>query len=86
MQKFTFTVELVGESVDIGTVAGILSSAVDGITQYHAVDAAPAFPLSEQGLKVWAKRKAGVSLAAPKAVKAPKAPKAEAVSAVVVGG
>jgi hypothetical protein len=82
MKKFTFTVELVGESVDVDTVTGILSSAVDGIATYHAVDAAPAFPLTEQGLKVWAKRKAGVSLAAPKPVKAPKAPKAEVAETV----
>ena len=69
MKKFTFTVELVGESVDVDTVAGILSNAVDGVATYHAVDAAPAFTLTEQGLKVWAKRKAGVSLASPKPVK-----------------
>lgn len=82
MQKFTFTVELVGDAIDTGTVAGILGNAVDGIATYHTVDVAPSFPLTEQGLKVWAKRKLGLSLAAPKPVKAPKAPKAEVAETV----
>lgn len=85
MKKFTFTVELVGESVDVDTVASVIGNAVDGIATYHSVDTAPTFPLSEQGLKVWAKRKLGLSLAAPKPVKAAKPAKAEAEVAETVG-
>ncbi len=77
MQKFTFTVEMVHDSaVDTNTILDTLNSAIDGISEYHSVDYDGHIVLSEQGLKVWAKRKIGLSLAAPKPVKAPKAPKA----------
>jgi hypothetical protein len=89
MQKFTFTVDVVTDApngVDTQTVRQMLLSAVDGIGSYSAVKAHEGESLTDQGLKVWAKRCAGISLATPKPIKAPKAPKAEAVSAVVVGG
>ena len=72
MKKFTFTVELVGENVDELTICGMLKSAVDGIATYDSVTHSETKALSEQGLKVWAKRKAGISLAVPKVVKAKK--------------
>lgn len=82
MKKFTFTVELVHDSVDCDTVVAMLNRAVDGVAEYHSVDHTDTKALSEQGLKVWTKRKIGLSLAAPKPVKAPKAPKAEVAETV----
>ncbi len=69
MQKFTFTVELVSDDIDALTVCGMLKSAVDGIAKYDHVSHADTKALSEQGLKVWAKRKCNISLALPKAKK-----------------
>ena len=79
MKKFTFTVELVHDSIDEITVAGILKSAIDGIGTYDCVNHTDTKYLTEQGLKVWAKRKCGISLAQPKPVKAPKAEVSENV-------
>ena len=75
MKKFTFTVELVHDSIDELTVAGLLKNAIDGIGTYDCVNHTDTKYLTEQGLKVWAKRKCGISLAQPKPVKAPKAEK-----------
>ena len=75
MKKFTFTVELVHDSIDEITVAGLLKNAIDGIGTYDCVNHTDTKYLTEQGLKVWAKRKCGISLAQPKPVKAPKAEK-----------
>lgn len=75
MKKFTFTVELVHDSIDELTVCSMLKSAVDGIATYDSVTHNDTKYLTEQGLKVWAKRKCGISLAQPKPVKAPKAEK-----------
>ena len=73
MQKFTFTVDVVSNSsVDHETVRGLLARAVDGLGDYHAVSYDGNTSLAEQGLKVWAKRRAGISLAAPKPVKVKK--------------
>ena len=69
MQKFTFTVELVSDNIDELTVCGMLKSAVDGIAKYDHVSHTVTKALSEQGLKVWAKRKCNISLALPKAKK-----------------
>ena len=84
MQKFSFTVDIVTDSpvgVDVEAVRGSLQSAVHGLGTISAVHGKVKTEiLAEQGYKVWAKRVAGVSLAAPKPVKAPKAPKAEAVA------
>jgi hypothetical protein len=80
MHKFSFTVDIVTDSpvgIDVDAVRGSLNAAVDGIGSIHAVHRqVKSDVLAEQGYKVWAKRVAGVSLAAPKPVKAPKAPKA----------
>ena len=87
MQKFTFTVDVVTDSqsgVDTNTVRQMLLSAVDGIGSYSAVKAHDGETLTDQGLKVWAKRCAGISLATPKPVKAPKAKKAETAETVEV--
>lgn len=83
MQKFSFTVDIVSDSsVDANAVRGSLLAAVEGIGTIEAVHPVKVTPLAEQGYKVWAKRVAGVSLAAPKPVKAPKAPKAETAETV----
>ena len=75
MKKCTFTVELVHDSIDELTVAGLLKNAIDGIGTYDCVNHTDTKYLTEQGLKVWAKRKCNISLAQPKPVKAPKAEK-----------
>jgi len=86
MQKFTFTVELVhGSDVDTSAILDALAGSIDGITTYQSVDYNGHTPLSEQGLKVWAKRKLGLSLAAPKPAKVAKPAKAEAEVAETVG-
>jgi len=79
MKKFTFTVELVHDSIDEITVAGLLKNAIDGIGTYDCVNHTDTKYLTEQGLKVWTKRKCGISLAQPKPVKAPKAEVSENV-------
>jgi len=86
MKKFTFTVELVGNDVDSHTIRGLLDSSIDGIAVYQCVEHTDTKDLSEQGLKVWTKRKIGLSLAAPKPVKAAKPTEtAEAESEELVG-
>lgn len=80
MNKFTFTVDVVTDSpvsFDTQSVRQILLSAVDGIGSYAAVKAHDGESLTDQGLKVWAKRCAGISLATPKPVKTPKPKKSE---------
>ena len=72
MKKFTFTVELIGDSVDGQTICDMLTNSVDGVATYQCVEHTDTKHLSEQGLKVWTKRKIGLSLATPKPVKAAK--------------
>jgi hypothetical protein len=84
MKKFTFTIELVhGSDIDVHSIVQGLSDTVDNITEYHSVDYDGSTNLSEQGLKVWAKRKVGVSLATPKPAKAPRVKKSEENTEVV---
>ena len=78
MQKYTFTVELVNEEIDELTVCGMLKSAIDSIAKYDHVGHTGTKALSEQGLKVWAKRKCNISLALPKPAKSEKKVKVEA--------
>ena len=87
MHKFSFTVDIVTDSpagLDADGVRGSLLSAVHGMGTIEAVHPVKVTPLAEQCYKVWAKRVAGVSLAAPKPVKAPKAPKAPKAEVVEV--
>jgi len=63
MKKFTYTVELVHDDIDSNTICEMLNTAVDGIAEYQCVEHTGVKPLTEQGLKVWTKRKVGVSLA-----------------------
>lgn len=75
MQKFTFRVDVLSDSpVGISTesVREALLDAVDGIGSYTGVTHTGVEHLTDQGLKVFAKRVLGISLATPK-VKAPKA-------------
>lgn len=73
MQKFTFRVDVLSAGdVDVESIRGSLLDAVDGAGQYAAATATGVETLTEQGLKVFAKRVLGISLAAPK-TKAPKA-------------
>jgi len=78
MQKYTFTVELVNEEIDELTVCGLLKAAVDSIAKYDHVGHTGTKALTEQGLKVWAKRKCNISLAEPKPAKAQKKVQVEA--------
>lgn len=86
MRKYTFTVELIGDSVDGQTICDMLTNSVDGVATYQCVDHIDTKMLSEQGLKVWTKRKIGLSLANPKPVKAAKSKEsAETESEELVG-
>lgn len=85
MKKFTFTVELIGNDVDGDTVCDVLLDSIDGIATYQCVEHTDTKALSEQGLKVWTKRKIGLSLAAPKPVKAAKTAETESDELVEVG-
>ena len=75
MNKFSFTVEIVTDqpaTVTPSEVATLIRQTIDGIGNYHAVKFNSNDELTEQGLKVWAKRCGGFSLAKPVAVKVPK--------------
>jgi len=72
MKKFTYTVELIHDEIDSNTIGAMLAQAIDGVATYQCVEHTDTKALSEQGLKVWTKRKIGLSLAAPKPVKAAK--------------
>lgn len=73
MQKFTFRVDVLSDSaVDVDSIRDSLLDAVHGVGQYSAATATGVESLSDQGLKVFAKRVLGISLATPK-TKAPKA-------------
>tara|TARA_B100001778_G_C18511483_1_gene594414 strand:+ start:178 stop:411 length:234 start_codon:yes stop_codon:yes gene_type:complete len=63
MNKFSFKVDLVGDEIDTATICDMLKSAVDGVTQHECVEFSGTKALTEQGFKVWAKRKCGVSYA-----------------------
>lgn len=78
MKKFSFNVDVVGEA-NVESVLSAIRDAVKGHGTYNCVDHAETVELTEQGLKVWTKRKIGVSLAAPKAKKA--SPKKETATA-----
>ena len=83
MKKFAFTVDVVGGDENATEILSAIQSAVQGHGEYRCVEHAETTDLTDQGLKVWVKRKVGISLAQPKkkASKAPKAPKAEVVEA-----
>lgn len=66
MNKFSFTVDLVGEDIDTATICNLLKGAVDGIAPHDCVEFAGNKALTEQGFKVWAKRKCGISYATKK--------------------
>lgn len=75
MQKFTFVVDILTDSpvgIEPNAVRGTLLASIDGIGTIAAVHPVKVESLKEQGYKVWAKRVAGVSLAAPKTKKATK--------------
>jgi len=78
MNKSTFTVELVGKGVDELSICGMLKAAVNGLADYDCVSHTGTKALTEQGLKVWAKRKCNISLAVPKPAKAEKKVQVEA--------
>ena len=85
-QKFTFVVDIVTDSpvgINVADAAGSLASAIAPFGSLRAVHPVKIETLKEQGLKVWAKRVAGISLATPK-VKKVKAPKAEAAEVAAV--
>lgn len=82
MKKFSFRVDIVNDgNVDVESVRDAILGVIDGEGKYFATTFTGDEVLSDQGLKVWAKRVAGLSLATPK-VKAPKAVKAETSATV----
>lgn len=83
MQKFTFTVDVVGGAADVDRVVSLLASAIQSVGDYRAVTYDGQSTLGEQGLKVWAKRRAGISLAAPKPVRKPRVKKEEVAAETV---
>ena len=70
MKKFTFTVDIVGDNADVSEIAGTIREAVASHGTYNCVDHVDTVEFTDQGLKVWAKRKIGLSLAAVKPKKA----------------
>lgn len=72
MKKFTFTVDVVGNDADVSEILGTIREAVAPHGTYNCVDHVDTTQFTDQGLKVWAKRKIGVSLAAAKPKKAAK--------------
>ena len=38
MNKFTFTVDLVGKDIDTNTICDMLKAAVDGVTEHECVE------------------------------------------------
>jgi hypothetical protein len=83
MQKFSFRVDIVNDGhVDTNSVIDAISGVVDGEGKHFAVVFTGDETLSDQGLKVWAKRVAGISLAAPKTKKAKPAVSTETAETV----
>ena len=78
MKKFSFVVDVVGNDENATQILSDIQASVQAHGAYRCVEHAETTDLTDQGLKVWAKRKIGVSLAQPKK-KAAKAPKAEVV-------
>lgn len=72
MKKFTFTVDVVGDGANVASIVSAIQSAVKSHGTYNCVDHADTIDLTDQGLKVWAKRKIGLSLATAKPKKAAK--------------
>ena len=66
MNKFSFTVDLVGKDLDTAAICDMLKSAIDGVTDHECVEFSGTKTLTEQGFKVWAKRKCGISYATKK--------------------
>ena len=79
MKKFTFTVDVVGDA-DVSEILSDIQNVVKPHGTYNCVDHVETAELSDQGLKVWAKRKIGVSLATPKAKKLKVEKQTEAVA------
>jgi hypothetical protein len=84
MQKFSFTVDVVAaDGISVGAVREALARAVETTGDHRAVVFAGQTEISEHGMKVWAKRCAGISLAAPKPVRKPRVKKEEASAETV---
>lgn len=82
MKKFTFRVDVISDvDVDVEGIRDSLTSTVEGHGEFVATTATGSEELSDQGLKVWAKRVMGVSLVPPKPAKAKPVAAAEAVEA-----
>jgi hypothetical protein len=69
MKKYSFVVDVVGNGSDVAEILSDIQSAVKSHGEFRCVDHVETADLSDQGLKVWAKRKIGISLATPKAKK-----------------
>ena len=71
MIKNSYTIDLVHDSENIGhnEVCELIRNAIEGITKFSSVHHTGTKNMSEQGMKVWAKRKVGISLATPKPAK-----------------
>ena len=82
MKKFTFTVDVVGVDANVDEIVSNIRKVVQSHGEYNCVDHVDTTEFTDQGLKVWTKRKIGVSLAQPKKKKA-KTQKVEAVAETV---
>ena len=67
MNKFSFKVDLVGKDIETATICDMLKTAINGVTDHECVEYTGNKVLTEQGFKVWSKRKCGVSYATKKA-------------------
>lgn len=81
MKKISFVVDFVvgdDEDFSIGVARSRIDTNVRDLTKHYAVVFKGEKPMDSHGMKVWSKRCAGVSMAAPKPVKKPKPVKGEA--------
>ena len=81
MQKISFVVDFVvgdDEDFSVGVARSRIETNVRDLTKHYAVVFKGEKPMDSHGMKVWSKRCAGISMAAPKPVKTPKPVKAEA--------
>jgi hypothetical protein len=78
MQKISFVVDFVvgdDEDFSVGVARSRIETNVRDLTKHYAVVFKGEKYMDSHGMKVWSKRCAGISMAAPKPVKTPKAPK-----------
>jgi hypothetical protein len=81
MKKISFVVDFVvgdDEDFSVGVARSRIETNVRDLTRHYAVVFKGEKDMDDHGMKVWSKRCAGISLAAPKPPKKPKPVKVEA--------